>query len=351
MTRRTRVAIVGCGAMVEKVHLPQLAIRDDCEVVALVDRAVPRVSALAGRFGIGRVLTSHRDLLGSDVDAVLVAAPNHLHAPISIELLEAGLHVLVEKPMALTVADCDAMLETARRSGAVLAVGLMRRFAHAGLFAKWAIQAGLLGTIQTFTIRDGFVYAWPVTSDAFLRRATAGGGVLMDLGTHAVDQMLWWLGEVDSFEYYDDSYGGVEADCELHVSLKCGGRGTIECSRTRDLGQTAMIRGDRAELEVSLVGNPVTLRFTSGGQALAGQALGGAAWTGQRQRIPDLIAAEHTDFLDAIRFGGCPAVPGEEGRRSLALIERCYRSRRALRLPWVEPETATTPERTAEHAV
>jgi predicted dehydrogenase len=339
------IAIVGCGAMAEQQHLPSLTRRDDCQVVALVDQNKARAERLAKRFGVASVFTDFRHLLGLDIAAAIVALPNHLHAPVSIELLEAGIHVLVEKPMALSVAECDAMLKAAKAGQTVLAVGLMRRFSHAGQFAKWAIESGLLGRITSFNIQNGFIHAWPSATDSFLRREMAGGGVLIDLGVHALDQLLWWLGDVASFEYYDDNYGGVEADCKLQATLKSGAKGIVELSRTRDLRETAIIQGERAELEVALVQNSISLRFLDAAVGITGHVTFPGQLVREGQRVSDLIAAEHEDFLEAIRTGRPPAVSGAEARRSIALIEACYAARRPLKLPWVEPESIPIKEK------
>ena len=339
------IAIVGCGAIAKLQHLPCLARRDDCQVAALVEQNEARAERLAKRFEVASVFTDYRHLLGLDIAAAIVALPNHLHAPVSIELLKAGIHVLVEKPMALSVAECDAMLEAAEAGQAVLAVGLMRRFSHAGRFAKWAIESGLLGRITSFDIQNGFIHAWPIATDFFLRREMAGGGVLIDLGVHALDQLLWWLGDVESFEYYDDNYGGVEADCKLQITLKSGTKGIVELSRTRDLRETAIIRGERAELEVALVRNFISLRFPDGAVGIAGYATFPEQSPLPDQWVSDLIAAEHKDFLEAIRTGRSPTVPGTEARRSIALIEACYAARRPLKLPWVGPQPTPTKEK------
>lgn len=339
------IAIVGCGAIAKLQHLPCLARRDDCQVAALVEQNEARAERLAKRFEVASVFTDYRHLLGLNIAAAIVALPNHLHAPVSIELLKAGIHVLVEKPMALSVAECDAMLEAAEAGQAVLAVGLMRRFSHAGRFAKWAIESGLLGRITSFDIQNGFIHAWPSATDFFLRREMAGGGVLIDLGVHALDQLLWWLGDVESFEYYDDNYGGVEADCKLQITLKSGTKGIVELSRTRDLRETAIIRGERAELEVALVRNFISLRFPDGAVGIAGYATFPEQSPLPDQWVSDLIAAEHKDFLEAIRTGRSPTVPGTEARRSIALIEACYAARRPLKLPWVGPQPTPTKEK------
>lgn len=334
--RTINVAIVGCGAIVEQQHLPSLIRRAGCRVTTLVERDQVRAEALAEQFDVPTVLTDYHDLIGSEVEAVIIGLPNFLHAPVSIELLEAGLHLLVEKPMALSVAECEAMLAAAAARQVTLAVGLMRRYAPAGRFARWAIESGFLGRIESFDFQNGFISTWPMKTDYLLRKEKAGGGVLMDLGVHTLDQLLWWLGDVESFEYYDDNYGGVEADCELRLTLSSGAQGVVTLSRTRDLRETAIIRGDRAELEVGLVRNTVSLRSPDGLLEIMGHALVDGGPSLPELRVADLIAVEHEDFLQAIRTGRPVATPGTEARRSIALIEACYADRRPLKLPWVE---------------
>jgi predicted dehydrogenase len=332
-----KIALIGCGAVTEHRHLPALARRDDCEVVALVDRDDGRARRLSTQFRFPRcprILTDYRELPNCDVDAAIIALPNHLHAPASIGLLKAGIHVLVEKPMALSAAECDRMIQAAEAGHAVLAVGLVRRFLYASQFTKWAIESGLLGRILSVHVQDGFIFNWPLASDFFFHRELAGGGVLMDAGVHTLDQLLWWLGDINSFEYYDDSCGGIEAECELHVTLESGAKGVVELSRTRNLRNTALIRGERAELEVELWRNSLSLRFRGSPVQVTGQ---GAPWersaTAEQSQV-DLVAAEHDDLLEAIRAGRAPAVSGTEARRSIALIEACYREQRQLQLPW-----------------
>ena len=166
----------------------------------------------------------------------------------------------------------------------------------------------------------------------------------MDLGTHTLDQLLWWLGEVKSFEYYDDNYGGVEADCKLELTLESGAVGTVEVSRTRDLRNTAIIRGERAELEVALVQNSVSLRFPDATASITSPVIFSQEPILLNQKSADLIAAEHADFLEAIQLKRQPAIPGSEGRRSIALIEACYAERRLWKLPWVEVQPAAVTE-------
>ncbi len=225
----------------------------------LVDKNIDRVQDLARAFGAIRASDDYHSYIG-ELDAAIVALPHHLHAPVCIDLLRRGIHVPVEKPMALTMTECDAMMAAAREGKAVPAVGLIRRFMNGRQWVKAALDAELLGPIQSFDFQEGVVYDWPVASDFFFRKDTAGGGVLIDTGAHTLDSLLWWLGDVASFEYYDDNYGGVEADCRLFVTMASGAHGIVELSRTRFLRNSAILRGERGEIEVDIYANRVTAR-------------------------------------------------------------------------------------------
>jgi predicted dehydrogenase len=159
-----RLAVVGCGAAAGLLHLPALSRRRDCEVVAVIDPDRGRAQRLARRFGVPRVLTDHREVADTGATAAVLAAPNDLHAALTIDLVEMGLDVLVEKPVALTVADADAMAAAAARAGAVVGVGMLLRFAAANRTAKSLIDQGVLGAVQSFTIDAGVEYAWPVST-------------------------------------------------------------------------------------------------------------------------------------------------------------------------------------------
>ena len=337
--RKYKLAIVGCGAISEQLHMPSLARRDDCEIFALVDTNAARIDVLAKQFGATHTFTNFEALLDIDIDAAIIAAPNNVHAEMTVKLLNAGVHVLVEKPMAMNAAECEHMQAAADSAGKVLAVGHILRFAQTARFAKWAIDSGMLGRIDSFDIRYGFVFAWPTASDYFLRKELSGGGVLIDLGAHSIDLLLWWLGDVASFDYYDDSHGGVEADCLLEATLESGAKGTLELSRTRNLRSTAIIRGDKAELEVAFAENSVSLRYNDGGMGIAGQAMLDGEAPNPLQRTSDLVIAEHEDFLAAIKNDRPALVSGTEASRCMQLIDACYAARRPLELPWTEVNT------------
>lgn len=331
-TSKVRVAVVGCGAVAAIHHLPAITASDRVEAAVLVDADEGRARALAERFGVTEVETDYRSLPGR-VDAAVVALPNSLHAPVSVELLRRGVHVLVEKPMAMSVRECDEMIAAAAAGRTVLAVGLDFRFFESSLLVRNLLRDGLLGAVKSFDLRQGVIPRWPFATDFLLKKEMAGGGVLADFGVHVLDLLLWWLGDLSVVEYRDDAMGGVESDCEMRLATLAGVTGVAEISRTRNLRNTAVFEGERARLEVGIWDPDPEVRLSIAGSEVA---LAGHARREEEAGLnfTDVFIRQIDDFAAAVRRRREPFVPGAEGRRSLALIEECYGKRRLLELPW-----------------
>ncbi len=334
--RKLRLAVVGCGAVAAIHHLPAISLCRSAEAAVLVDADAGRARDLAARFGVAETATDHRSLAGR-VDAAIVAVPNSLHAAVTIELLRQGVHVLVEKPMAVTVPECDAMIAAAEAARAVLAVGLEFRFFDFSLLVRNLLRDGLLGKIRRFEMHLGVIPRWPFATDFLLRKETAGGGVLADLGVHVLDLLLWWLGDWADVEYRDDAQGGLESDCELLLACRSGEtgtvRGTVEISRTHNLSNSCFFEGERASLEVGIWDPDPEIRLLLADRevVLAGRARrpGGSGIS-----FRDAFVRQIEDFAAAVRERREPFVPGREGRRIQALIAACYDRRQLLELPW-----------------
>jgi predicted dehydrogenase len=334
-TRRLKLALVGCGAVTEHIHLPTAMASAQFDVSALVDTSLGRAQALADRHQVHRVLVDYRSLAG-EVDAAIVALPNYLHASVTANLLRQGIHVLVEKPMALSTHEADEMIAAALEGGAVLAVGLDFRFFDANRFVKQLLVQQILGAVTSFELRQGSTARWPAATDAGLRKQSAGGGVLTDLGVHFLDLILWWLGPYASVEYYDDAMGGVETNCLLHLTLQSGAMGTVELSRTRNLRNSWVIQGDRGTLEVGSWGYDPTIQLRLGNETaiLSGRVV-------RKETIAHTMLAvfgrQLEDFAAAISARRDPFVPGTAGRRTVELIEACYAAKQPLQYPWMSP--------------
>jgi predicted dehydrogenase len=331
-----RVAIIGCGAVTERFHLPPLLRRKDCRVTALVDLNTGRTEAL-GRF-VPKAVTAKS---GAEVldrfDAAIVAVPHFLHAPVSIELLQAGKSVLIEKPMALSSGECDAILAAARTSGASVTVGQMRRFCPAVAVARWLLDAAIFGEILQVDVRDGGIFSWPVESDFQFRKDKAGGGVLVDTGAHTFDMLIGWFGELRPLAYRDDSAGGVEADCEAELELPSGVPCFVELSRTRNLRNSAIIEGSRGRLEVSFYANKLTLLM--GDYGIPFDCLPQSSALGDPSPWRHMFDFQLDDWLCALHGNRPALVNGREGSKVVRLFERLYSLREPLIHPWEVPSS------------
>ena len=335
-----RLAIVGCGAVVAYHLLPALK-RIGWLPRVLIDPTPERLKIVAGGMGgAGKSAIKAPDWKSvvSEFDAALIAAPHTLHAPLGLALLEAGKHVFMEKPLGTTSEECRALIQSSKSSGLSLSVGLLRRYLQVSRWTKALLDSGTLGPIQRFEVREGFVFNWATSSDGLLRPEMAGGGVLMDTGAHTLDLIQWWLGEMDVVQYRDDGESGVEADCEIDVRTQSGALGRIELSRTRDMRNSIRIEGANGFVEVHLSKNQI---FGGSPNALAFKSDGIDPQNMRPQLFPELFDGELNDFRASILTGKPVGVPGSEGARSVALIEKCYSVRQPLRAPWADADLAT----------
>ena len=196
--KKLRVGVVGCGGIANAKHLPAMKKNGNFEIVAFCDLIEEKALKAKEEYGTedALVCTDYKEVLKQDVEAVYVLTPNSAHAPISIAALDAGKHVMCEKPMAKTYAEAKAMVEAAERSGKILTIGYQSRYRADSAYLKRACENGDLGEIyyaKAHAVRRRAVPTWGV----FLDAEKQGGGPLIDIGTHALDLTLWMM---DNYE-------------------------------------------------------------------------------------------------------------------------------------------------------
>lgn len=199
-TRSFSVAIIGAGAIAESAHIPGYQRLADVSIAAVMDVNIDRAQRMADKFGIGRATDRIEDIVAdSAIDAVSVCSPNRFHAEQAIAALRGGKHVLCEKPMALTVADAEAIANAAQESGKRLMVGFTHRFLRANQWIKKQLDDGVIGQLYSIRARyahNGPYESWGAVSGWFFDPELAGGGALLDMGIHAIDLMRFFAGEV-----------------------------------------------------------------------------------------------------------------------------------------------------------
>ena len=194
-----KVGIIGCGKIAQVRHIPEYMANPNAELRGFYDLNTQRAQELAQQYG-GKAYDSYEALLADpEIDAVSVCAANHVHAEISIAALKAGKHVLCEKPMAISLEECEAMVQAAKASGRYLMIGQNQRLAKAHAKAKELIAQGAIGKVLTF--RTIFGHGGPETWSIdpgknvwFFDRSKAAMGALADLGIHKTDMIQYVLG-------------------------------------------------------------------------------------------------------------------------------------------------------------
>jgi predicted dehydrogenase len=197
MSKKVRVGFIGCGGIAHQKHLPGMEQEkvNGVELAAFCDLIPERAEQAAKQYGDAgaKVYTDYRELLADPtIDAVHVLTPNVAHCEITCAALEAGKHVLCEKPMAATKEDAAKMLAARDRSGKMLTIGYQYRHFHENAVAKKVVDEGWLGDIyyaEACAIRRRGVPTWGVFTD----KAKQGGGPLIDIATHALDLTLWMM--------------------------------------------------------------------------------------------------------------------------------------------------------------
>jgi len=337
MSDPIRIAVLGCGTITRGEHLPAILRNPQVRLVALVDASEDQASKLIQHFKLDcRACGDYRTIWG-EIDAVINALPNHLHAPVTLEAIAKGVHVLCEKPLAIRADDARACAAAAEANNIVLVVGMNRRFQHNHELLRAVLNEGTLGRLQNYDWQMGGPFDWNSASGFYFSKDQAGGGVLLDYGVHLLDSLISWFGPVTEFKYEDDDWGsGIEANVRLwlrHQGTHGAVSGQVRLSRTYPLSNRLLVQGTdaRAELPVEspdavllhrqLQGRAVTdeLEFASSGK------IGSSTFDRQLN-----------NFVRSIQKLETPRVDAQQAARVLELVERCYVRRERLPEPWSE---------------
>ena len=190
-----KIGIIGCGGIANGKHLPALQQVEEVEMVAFCDIIKERAEKASTEYGVAHagVYEDYQEMLKEEeLDVVHVLTPNNKHAEITVAALEAGNHVMCEKPMAKTTEEAKTMIDAAKKTGKKLTIGYQNRFRTDSQYLHEVCQEGELGDIysaKAHAIRRRAVPTWGV----FLDEQAQGGGPLIDIGTHALDLTLWMM--------------------------------------------------------------------------------------------------------------------------------------------------------------
>lgn len=361
--RKIRTGVIGCGKAAH-CHAQALKKIPESELVAVCGRNAGKVKEFAQKYNIKGYTSIEEMVSKSDVEAVVVCTPHPVHAESAIPALKAGVHVLVEKPLSTSLADCDAMIKTAEENGVILGGVFQRRFYPPVQRVKHAIDSGkigrpVLGTVILLGWRDEAYYR----SDPWRGSWEGeGGGVLVNQAPHLIDLLQWFMGPVDEiygcWENLNHPYIEVEDTAVAVLKFKNGGLGNIIVSNSVNpaLYGKVHIHGENgASVGVQTDGGAMFIAGVSGIAeppvndlwTVKGEEGMLEIWKQQDTEFfnsidPILYYYERQaeDFLKAVINRTKPLVDGEEARKTVEIFTAIYRSnreKRPVKFP-LEPE-------------
>ncbi|NLU41737.1 MAG: Gfo/Idh/MocA family oxidoreductase [Firmicutes bacterium] len=341
MSGKYRFGIIGCG-VIYGAHAGAIAALENAELVAIADIVEEKARKAAAERSHGanpQIYTDYREMLKrDDIDIVSVCTPSGMHADMACDVMNAGKHVIVEKPMDVTLKACDKFIETWKKTGKKATVISQHRFAEGVQALKAAIDAGKFGKIA---LVDSYT-KWYRSHEYYKSgdwRATwelDGGGALMNQSVHYVDLMQWMAGDVD---YLFGNCANVWHDIPVEdtasatIRFKNGAIGTLE-------GTTAANPGLSQQLEVmgefgtvSIVGSQIHVwefvNDESKGQGKPQDASSGSGGASDPTAIRmDLHTRQYKNFLDALDAGTDPLITPVEARKPVEIILAVYHSAR-----------------------
>lgn len=327
-----RAVIVGAGAIAHK-HVTTILENKRTKLVGVADVQQERAEALANRASANSYPDYQEMITKERPDIVVITLPHYLHKEAAIFSAKAGCHVLLEKPMAMTAAECQDINDVVEQCGVVLAVGHMQHYFPANIEAKRITESGKLGRLVMVNDKRYGNYFREDRPAWFLQKSKAGGGVVINLGSHSIDKIQWITGK---------TIERVRAVLSYY-----GNRGDVEGS-----GSLFMLTKDHVPVTVSLCnygGTPLQeteLLFTEGRIKISGSH---RLWISEGsdeyeeavlEQGEDAFAAQWDDVLNAVVMGKTLSISGAYSQTISAVVDAAYLSHETELEQLIEPSAA-----------
>ncbi len=351
MTNKIRVAIIGCGK-VSQWHIAALKQSSNADCAAIYSRNMEKARAFGEKYGLTPYDNITTMIKAANIDAVVICTPHPYHKDAVLEAAAAGAHCMVEKPLASSLQDCDAMIHACKQAGVKLGMISQRRFLQPVQRVKKAIEDGkigspVLGTVNVLGWRDKAYY----DSDAWRGKwDTEGGGVMVNQASHQLDLLLWMMGDVDEvygvWRNFNHPYVEIEDTAVAIVKFRNGGLGNIIVSNSMKPGIYGKIQvhgSNAASVGVQVDGGSMPLPGKPAAPyipvndlwTVPGEEHLLAGWIREDEHLYNTVSMveypmqlQHEDFCDAILNDRPPVVDGEAGRKTVELFTAIYRSNR-----------------------
>jgi predicted dehydrogenase len=348
-----RIGQVGSG-FISEVHHEAFSMVPGTEIVAMCDIDKARGDAYCKKYGVPDMYTELSEMLKrKDIDVITAAVPNYLHHPITMQAAAAGKHVIVEKPLALTLAEADEMIEACEKQGVVLGYAEELCYVPKFIDAKKIADSGGIGDV--FYVKHAEKHAGPY-SPWFFQSDTAGGGILMDMGCHSIEFCRWMLGKpaiksvyCQADVYVHDQVTKLDDHIVMIIEFEGGKQALVESSWTLQGGMVSIgeVHGKEGIIHANLLqdGNGLKV-FSTNGYGEEEEETKGWHHPDWMWNLQNGYPGEMQDFINCIRDGGTPVESGIDGKVVLEIMIAGYQSAaegRKIPFPFKDPGGYKTP--------
>jgi len=331
MERRLRFGVIGCGRIAQAHFAAIEFLKEEVDLVAVTDTDEKRAKEAKERFGARYFIPRYEDLLDHpEIEAVIIALPNHLHHPVAVQAAIAKKHILVEKPMALNTKEAKEMVEMAKRNGVTLMVGQSRRFSD----AVFELQRRLPEIGELFRIQISFLVHFPTPPTGWWKRSEEAGGLIILLqGSHSLDSILTWIKKIPrqvcTFSSRRNIQWEGEDEADILLSFDQGELASVHLSlSTSPEIHEAILVGTKGVMKLAeySTGKPFGFGYhldLNGKRIFSGE------------QIPSNYTLQLKDFIDALREGRTPVASGEEVLNTMLVLDAARQSEREKRVVFI----------------
>lgn len=322
MPNKIRVGVAGAGA-IGTIHARSYARLPDVEIIGIADPVREKAEPLARETG-SRAFRDYEELLKAGIDALSVCLPPDLHLPAARAAAQAGIHVLMEKPITRTLEEADEMITVCRAAGINLMTGFTHHFYPEMIEARRMVGEGLIG--KPALVLDNMSISYMLANPWYRDREIAGGGVFMCNGVHGFDRACWAIGQKltavaalvepttgRQAEEYGAAIARFDGGAQGNFLQHWGPYRTVQCE-LQVFGENGMIHVRSWDSVELMVGEKHTVKYFYRKD------------DGQSDRTMVGMVAELTEMVESVREGRPPKVTGEDGRAALAAVLAVYES-------------------------
>jgi predicted dehydrogenase len=328
--KKVRVGIIGCGKATEVIHIPNYLNCKDAEVVALVDKDKKQLAKAAKKLKVKNTYSDYKKMLKEvKLDMVDIVLPNHLHYKVTCDCLKAKKHVLIEKPIALKLADAKKMCALAKKMKRFLMVEQTQRFEPMHEKAKEIIESGQLGKIYMIKVRIGHIgpEAWNPNAKWFFQKDKVGGGCMLDGGAHVIDLILWLTGkkikEISTVLTTVEKHSSLEDNSVCIMKFTDNTLGMVEASwTTRPDEFNINIYGSKAKITTAAKdGIPLAIHIPKPNNKNLTQKI-----LKPKIHKESIHKSPIHYFIKCVKNNKKPFITCEDGVRALKIILAAYKS-------------------------